>query len=68
MAASQHASGVAMTVMGAVDPQSLGVTLMHEHLFLGGGSRGPGRGLRPRRLHCGSSRWRWSTSTSPVRV
>lgn len=44
MAASEHASGVAMTVTGPVDPQSLGVTLIHEHLFLGGGSRGPGPG------------------------
>ena len=44
MAASQHTPGVAMTVTGPVDPQNLGVTLMHEHLFLGGGSRGPGPG------------------------
>ena len=44
MAASHHIPGVAMTVMGPVAPESLGVTLMHEHLFLGGGSRGPGPG------------------------
>ena len=44
MAAPQHTPGAAMTVTGPVDPQSLGVTLMHEHLFLGGGSRGPGPG------------------------
>ena len=44
MAASHHTPGMAMTVMGPVASESLGVTLMHEHLFLGGGSRGPGPG------------------------
>ena len=44
MAASHDTSGIAMTVTGPVAPQSLGLTLMHEHLFLGGGSRGPGPG------------------------
>ena len=34
--------GMAMTVTGPVAPEGLGLTLMHEHLFLGGWSRGPG--------------------------
>lgn len=34
----------AMTVNGPIIPSQLGFTLMHEHLFLGGWSRGPGPG------------------------
>jgi phosphotriesterase-related protein len=34
----------AMTVNGPITPSQLGFTLMHEHLFLGGWSPGPGPG------------------------
>ncbi len=44
MTVPHNTPGVAMTVTGPVAAESLGVTLMHEHLFLGGGSRGPGPG------------------------
>ena len=32
-------AGKAMTVKGSIDPNQLGVTLMHEHLFWEGGVR-----------------------------